>query len=105
MATVRTANAAQSRINMVLYGGHGAGKSTYALGAAYLKREDGKPFRILYIDNEMGSVDDYVSDLEENGIGRFLSRHSFNDAMNVSSPTEVRHIASIPLPEGLYSDL
>ena len=68
MATVRTANAAQSRINMVLYGGHGAGKSTYALGAAYLKREDGKPFRILYIDNEMGSVDDYVSDLEENGI-------------------------------------
>lgn len=68
MATVRTANAAQSRINMVIYGGHGAGKSTYALGAAYLKREDGKPFRILYIDNEQGSVDDYISELEENGV-------------------------------------
>jgi len=68
MATVRTANAAQSRINMVVYGGHGAGKSTYALSAAYLKREDGKPFRILYIDNEMGSIDDYIADLEENGV-------------------------------------
>lgn len=68
MATVRTANAAQSRINMVVYGGHGAGKSTYALSAAYLKREDGKPFRILYIDNEMGSIDDYIEDLEDNGI-------------------------------------
>lgn len=68
MATLRTASTTQSRINMVIYGGHGAGKSTYALSSAYLKREDGKPFRILYIDNEMGSVDDYLADLEQNGI-------------------------------------
>ena len=68
MATVRKADAAQSRINMVVYGGHGAGKSTFALGAAYLKREDGKPFRILYIDNEMGSIDDYLAELRENGV-------------------------------------
>ena len=68
MATVRTASATQSHINMLVYGGHGAGKSTYALSSAYLKREDGKPFRILYIDNEMGSVDDYLNDLEQNGI-------------------------------------
>lgn len=68
MAVVRKANATQSRINMVIYGGHGAGKSTYALNAAYLKREDGRPFRILYIDNEMGSVDDYLDKLANDGI-------------------------------------
>ena len=68
MAVGRKASAAQSRINMVLYGGHGAGKSTYALNAAYLKREDGKPMRILYLDNEMGSVDDYLDDLSANGV-------------------------------------
>ena len=68
MATARKANATQSRINMVLYGGHGAGKSTMALSAAYLKREDGKPFRIVYIDNEMGSVDDYLDGLQANGV-------------------------------------
>lgn len=68
MAVVRKADATQSRINMVIYGGHGAGKSTYALNAAYLKREDGKPFRILYIDNEMGSIDDYLDGLRQNGI-------------------------------------
>lgn len=53
---------------MVVYGGHGTGKSTFALRCAYLKREDGKPFRILYIDNEMGSVDDYLHDLSADGI-------------------------------------
>ena len=68
MATVRKANSTQSKINMVLYGGHGAGKSTFALSSAYLKREDGKPFRVLYIDNENGSVDDYLDGLAENGI-------------------------------------
>lgn len=68
MAVTRTADSTQSRINMIVYGGHGAGKSTFALRAAYLKREDGKPFRILYIDNEMGSVDDYLDELKEDGI-------------------------------------
>ena len=65
---MRKANVTQSRISMAIYGGHGAGKSTYAIGAAYLKREDGKPFRILYIDNENGSVDDYLDNLAENGV-------------------------------------
>lgn len=68
MAVTRTADSTQSRINMIVYGGHGAGKSTFALRAAYLKREDGKPFRILYIDNEMGSIDDYLDDLKDDGV-------------------------------------
>ncbi len=34
----------------------------------YLKRPDGKPFRVLYLDPETGSVDDYLANLEKDGI-------------------------------------
>ena len=35
---------------------------------AYFKRPDGKPFRLLYLDPESGSIDDYLPDLESNGV-------------------------------------
>jgi len=68
MATSRQGGSVQSRINMVLFGTHGAGKSRYSLNSMYLKREDGKPFRVVYIDNENGSIDDYIDDLIADGI-------------------------------------
>ena len=39
-----------------------------ALDFAKMKRVDGKPFRVLYIDTEAGSVDDYLEDLQDQGI-------------------------------------
>lgn len=68
MATARKGSAVQSKIQMLLYGEQGTGKSTLALQLMYLKRPDGKPFRVLYLDAENGSVDDYLDDLEKDGI-------------------------------------
>ena len=39
-----------------------------AMQLAYFKRPDGKPFRILYLDPETGSIDDYLGELEANGV-------------------------------------
>lgn len=68
MATARKASKTQSKIAMVLYGEQFTGKSTMAMQLAYFKRPDGKPFRILYLDPESGSIDDYLPDLEANGV-------------------------------------
>lgn len=59
MARSRSGGAVQSKIQMILFGAPFTGKSTLALQSAYLKRPDGKPFRVLYIDPESGSIDDY----------------------------------------------
>ena len=58
----------QSKLAMVLYGEPFCGKSTMAMQLAFFKRPDGKPFRILYLDPESGSIDDYLPDLEAQGI-------------------------------------
>lgn len=68
MAKARHASVVQSKLMMLLYGEQFTGKSTMALQLCYFKRTDGKPFRVLYLDNEGGSVDDYLIDLENNGI-------------------------------------
>lgn len=68
MATARKASKTQSKIAMVLYGEQFTGKSTMAMQLAYFKRPDRKPFRILYLDPESGSIDDYLPDLEANGV-------------------------------------
>lgn len=65
---MRKGNSVQSKICMLVIGSHGTGKSTFALGSMYLKTEEGRPFRVLYIDNENGSVDDYCRMLEQDGI-------------------------------------
>lgn len=64
----RKASQTQSKLAAVVYGEEGTGKSSLALQLAYFKRADGKPFRVLYIDNENGSVDDFIGDLEANGV-------------------------------------
>jgi len=68
MATARIGSKTQSRLSMLIYGEQFTGKSTMAMQFAYFKRTDGKPFRILYIDPESGSIDDYLPELEENGV-------------------------------------
>ena len=68
MAKARKASKTKSKLMMILYGEPFTGKSTLALQLAYFKREDGKPFRILYLDPESGSVDDYLPALEDSGV-------------------------------------
>ena len=68
MAKARKASVTQSKIGMLLYGEQFTGKSTMAMQLSYFKRPDGKPFRVLYLDPETGSIDDYLGDLEENGV-------------------------------------
>ena len=58
MAKARKASVTQSKIGMILYGEPFTGKSTMAMQFAYFKRPDGKPFRVLYLDPETGSIDD-----------------------------------------------
>lgn len=68
MAKARKASVTQSKLGMILYGEQFTGKSTMAMQLAYFKRPDGKPFRVLYLDPETGSIDDYLGELESNGV-------------------------------------
>lgn len=68
MARARIASAIQSKVGALIYGEQFTGKSTLASEFAYFKRPDGKPFRVLYIDAENGSIDDYIPNLEDNGV-------------------------------------
>lgn len=68
MAKARRGSIIQSKLGMILYGKPFTGKSTMAMQLAYFKRPDGKPFRLLYLDPEAGSIDDYLGDLEANGV-------------------------------------
>lgn len=68
MAKARKASVTQSKLGMILYGEQFTGKSTMAMQLAYFKRPDGKPFRVLYLDPETGSIDDYLGELKSNGV-------------------------------------
>jgi hypothetical protein len=68
MAKARSAAVTQAKLNMIIYGEPFTGKSTLAMQLAYFKRPDGKPFRVLYLDPESGSIDDYLDSLEQNGV-------------------------------------
>ena len=68
MARARIASAIQSKVGALIYGEQFTGKSTLASEFVYFKRPDGKPFRILFLDAENGSIDDYIPNLEENGV-------------------------------------
>ena len=68
MPRARIATLIQSKLQMLAFGGAGTGKSKLALQFAYFKRSNGEPFRVLYLDPENGSVDDYRNDLVKDGI-------------------------------------
>lgn len=68
MARARKGNAIKTKMGFLLFGKQGSGKSTMALDFAKMKREDGKPFKVLYLDSEAGSIDSYLEELEEQGV-------------------------------------
>lgn len=69
MARARIASSAKTSLKFFIYGKHGTWKSSTAIGFAKMKREDGKPLRVLYIDCETGSLEGFIHDkLEEEGI-------------------------------------
>lgn len=68
MAKARSASKVKSKIQMIFFGEPFTGKSTLASQFAYMKNANGEPFKVLYIDPESGSIDDYLEDLEENGV-------------------------------------
>ena len=68
MAKGRKAKQAKTKLNMIIYGDTFTGKTTLASQIAFFKREDGTPFRVLYIDAESGGLDSYLDKMEESGI-------------------------------------
>jgi hypothetical protein len=68
MARARNGGSVKPKLNILAYGPTGAGKSTILLNMAYFKREDGTPWRILFIDNESGGADEAIDELQKNGI-------------------------------------
>jgi len=68
MAKARTGGSIKSKLGFLIYGKQGTWKSSMCLEFAKFKREDGKPFRVLYLDPEFGSIDDYIDGLAERGI-------------------------------------
>lgn len=98
MAKGRIATQAKQKLNMIFFGDTFTGKTTLASQLALFKNENGKPFRILYIDAETGGLDSYLSDMQDNGI----------DLNNIyilytQSLTEVReYIAKVKNGEDMY---
>jgi len=68
MAVGRGGSKVQTKLAFLLYGEQGTWKSSLALQLLKYKREDGKPFRVLYIDPEQGSVDTYLEQYENEGV-------------------------------------
>lgn len=65
---IRQATSVKQKLGFLLYGKQGTWKSSLCLEFAKFKREDGKPFRVLYIDAEAGSIDSYLDNYEQQGI-------------------------------------
>lgn len=68
MATGRGGNKIKTRLGFLLYGDYGTWKSSFCLESLKLKNEDGRPFKVLFIDPENGGVDTYLDKYEEEGI-------------------------------------
>lgn len=67
MARGRTASKIQKKLNFLVYGDTFTGKSTFASQFAYMHNEDGSPMKVLYVDAESGSIDNYLDEMEANG--------------------------------------
>lgn len=64
----RKASSTQKKLNMILFGEQFTGKSSLASQFAYMHNEDGTPMKVLYIDCESGSIDNYIDKMEADGI-------------------------------------
>ena len=63
MARGRIASKIQKKLNFLVFGEPFSGKSTFASQFAYMHNEDGSPMRVLYIDCESGSIDNYIDEI------------------------------------------
>lgn len=98
MAKGRKAKQAKTKLNMIIYGDTFTGKTTLASQIAYYKREDGTPFRVLYIDAESGGLDSYLDDMEAAGINLDNIYILYTQSL-----TEVRqYIAKVKNNEDIY---
>lgn len=69
MAIVTRGSAVKKNLKFFIWGESGTWKSSLAMQLAALKKEDGKPVRLLYVDAEYGSIDNYLEEFcEEYGI-------------------------------------
>ncbi len=68
MATGRGGNSIKTKLGFLIYGEQGTWKSSMSLEFLKFKNEDGRPFKVLYIDAEQGSIDSYLDKYEESGI-------------------------------------
>ena len=64
----RIASSTQKKLNMILFGEQFTGKSSIASQFAYMHNADGSPMRVLYIDCESGSIDNYLDKMEADGV-------------------------------------
>lgn len=68
MAVGRGGATAKTTLGFLIFGAQGCWKSSLALETLKFIREDGKPFRVLFVDAEQGSVDSYLEDYEREGV-------------------------------------
>ncbi|MGM9988525.1 MAG: hypothetical protein ACI35O_15065 [Bacillaceae bacterium] len=68
MATAKRGSSVKKGLKFFSFGEPGTWKSSFGLDFMKMKNEEGRPLRVLYIDCETGSVDNYLEDLEDQGI-------------------------------------
>jgi len=68
MARTRRGSTVKKGLKFFIYGVHGTWKSSFCLDTMKMTNEDGKPLKVAYIDTEGGSIDNFLEDLEKEGI-------------------------------------
>ena len=68
MAKTKRGSAVKKGLKFFNFGDAGTWKSSFALDFMKMTNEEGRPLRVLYIDCETGSVDNYLEDLEDQGV-------------------------------------
>lgn len=68
MARARKGNKVQTILGFLIYGEQGTWKSSLSAEFIKFKTPEGRPFRVLYIDGESGSIDTYLEELEAKGV-------------------------------------
>ena len=91
MARARSGGSVKPKLNILAYGPTGAGKSTILLNMAYFKREDGTPWRILFLDHESGGADEAIEDLAKNGIDTRYSVSLSKQSNLIGTPNPEKH--------------
>jgi hypothetical protein len=67
MAVGRGGSSVKTSLGFLIYGEQGCWKSSLALEFMKFTNEKGKPFKVLFIDPEQGSIDTYLEKYEEQG--------------------------------------